>query len=383
MRNVITRLFRREDLETRGPGSQASFGGTSPLPGVIPPSRETGEPVTVESAIGLTPVYRAISIISTLTSQLDLGVWRNDLEIEKPALVRRPDPEGNAHEFVANTTVSLAAHGNAFWRKVYAPDLSVSSLQVLNPNAVYIDYDEQGRRYYNFYRRDGRTIAYTDNEVVHLRLLEVPGHDYGLGPIQAAKYDLGGALDLRDFAGNFFAKGAIPTGVLKTGQELDEDTATAYRTRWEESQENRGIAVLGLGMEYQPLILSPEDAQWLQAKQFAKTEIATLFGVPATYLNAAVEGNSMTYTNLIQVNTVFLQTTLMAYLVPIEQALSDLLPNRQVVKFKVEGLLRADERTRAETYKIYKDMGVLTADEIRQKEGYGPVQVPVAQQINV
>jgi phage portal protein BeeE len=90
----------------------------------------------------------------------------------------------------------------------------------------------------------------------------------------------------------------------------------------------------------------------------------------------------MTYSNLVQVNTGFLMTTLMQYITPIENALSDLLPNRQQVRFKVEGLLRADEKTRAETYKIYKEMGVLSADEIRMKEGYGPQTAPVAQQVN-
>src|SRR5688572_27261237 len=81
-------------------GSVGSAGGTSPLPGVIPPPRTNGPEVSVETALSISAVFRAVSIISAAVSQLDLTVYRGIEELpSQPSLVTRPDVNSSPSTF--------------------------------------------------------------------------------------------------------------------------------------------------------------------------------------------------------------------------------------------------------------------------------------------
>ncbi|MFC9846648.1 phage portal protein [Streptomyces sp. NPDC127595] len=344
--------------------------------GPLAPSRPTfASHVTPDSAMTISAVYRAVSLLSGHVSQLPVGVWRGDTEVPSPALVTKPDVNSTQTAFKQMTTVSLATSGNAYWR-VYreSPTAKIQNLQVLNPHSMTIEQDlKSGKLTYRYHDERG-DYTFQDWQIKHLSLMRIPGSLYGIGPIQAAQAELRGTLDLRDYASNWFRSGGVPTGVLKTDQALTPDQATAYRERWESlASAGRGVAVLGNGMGYQPVHLNPADAQFLESQQFSITQIARMFGVPAGKLLAEVNGNSMTYTNLESANTDFVRDTLTSYLIEIEEALSDLIPRGSVVRFKVDALLRADKATRYATYSTALASGFMTVDEIRKEEGLPPM----------
>lgn len=354
-------------------GSEGSYGGTSPLVGVTPPVRPAGnQGVSADAALGLSAVYRSVFILSTSVSQMGLGVWRGGKELSAPSLINKPNVNDSRATFMEETTVSLALTGNAYWRLFRADAGSpVQNIEVLNPHNLAIGEDDKGNTIYHY--GDEQLKAW---QVKHLRLLRVPGSPYGLGPIQAAQAELRGNLEVRDYASNWFNSGGVPSGVLKTDQPLTSDQADAYRQRWYEVQaQGRGVAVLGNGVSYTPIYLSPEDAQFLQNQNFNITQVARMFGIPATYLHAEVGGNSMTYTNMEQVDIAYVRYTLTAYLNEIEEALTELLPRGQMCRFKVEALLRADIKTRYEAYKLALDTGFMTLEEVRASEGLPPLEV--------
>lgn len=353
-------------------GSVASAGGTSPLPGVIPPVYGNTGIVTVESALSLGSVYRAVDVLANSVQQLELGVWRGNAEVKNtPAVVSRPDVNSNASKFLKKTTISLATNGNAYWRVTRSDATApVTNLEVLNPLGVNLSYDNNGNRVYS-YNNGVKTVDLKEWQIKHLRLMEIPGSDFGLGPIQAAQGELRNNLNLRHYSGQVFSE--YPSGIVSAKDFLDKDMAQAYSERWYEDEANgRRIRFLGNGMTYQPILLAPEDAQFLENQSFSITQVARLFGIPANYMLADA-GNSQTYQNMEQVDTAFVKYTLTGYLREIEEAFSDLLPRGQKARFKLEGFLRADDKTRAEVNKTYKEMGVLSAEEIRIAEGWGPM----------
>lgn len=356
-------------------GSVASAGGTSPLAGVIPPARSTVTDVSVDRALTIPAVYSAVSIITTTVAQLKLSVWRNGEEIPTPYLVRRPDVDQSLSQFLKRTVFGLATTGNAYWHVIRAADGTTASLSVLNPLAISIRYGDRGQKIYDYADSAGGR-SFSANQVKHLRLLEVPGTPYGLGPVQAARTALSGAMDLSQYAEQWFRDGAVPTGVLSTDQQLNPDDAAAMKARWHETQASRDVAVLGKGLTYAPIILNPADAQFLESRQYSVTDIARLFRVPASYLLAEVNGSSLTYSNLEQVDTAFVRIGLMQYLIEIEDALSDLLVRGQEAKFNLDGLLRPDAKTLAEIHAIYLSANVLSTDEVRAQKGWtGPAPV--------
>lgn len=355
-------------LSTRS-GSVESAGGTSPLPGATPPPRSSAAAVTLDTALRLPTVYRSISILATALSQLELQAWRGGQVIASPALIRQPNPNQTLQQTLKRTVIGLAGCGNAFWRVHRSTTGVPFAIEALNPLGMTYETTQLGQRIWHYSDPIHGSLRLTDHDVKHLRLLEVPGAVMGLGPIQAAaQTTIGAAMSLREYADNWFNEGAVPTGVLSTDQFLDQEMATQYRARWEEMQRRRGVAVVGQGLAYDPIMLKPADAQFLETQQFSVTDIARLFGIPAAYLLAEVNGSSMTYQSLEMADTQFLRYTLMQYIGEIESALSALLPYGQTAKLDVSGLLRPDAKTRAEIAKTYVGLGVLTPNEVRNRE---------------
>lgn len=337
------------------------------------PSRETSDRhVSVGEALSLPMVYRAIQIHAIAAKQLSIGTFRNGREIEAHTLVERPDPFISRSSWIEQSVVSLASSGNCYY-EIMGDELAPSALLVLNPLDVRIDVNASGR--VTGYQYRGRHIR--PSRIKHITLMRIPGSAYGLGPIQAAQADLRGALDTRDYAANWLDSGGQPNGVLKSDQILSGDMAGSYKKQWNETAgAKKGVAVLGQGLSYQPVFLSPKDVQFIEAQQFNVTTIARMFGTPASLMLAAVEGNSQTYSNVEQDWLAYARFTLMGYLVEIEDALSSLLPGRQQAKFNLEALLRADTTTRYGAYSNALASGFLTVDEIREIEHLDPLEAP-------
>ncbi|SJM66853.1 phage portal protein [Agrococcus casei] len=343
-----------------------------------PPREKTDRSVSMGKALSLSMVYRAVSIHIISAKQLGIDVSRTDAEtgeettIPTPTIIRRPNPFASRSQFIEQTVGSLAGNGNAYWRLQRDDAGNLRNVEVLNPLDIVIRADRNG----HVDRYDYRGRTYKPSEIEHLTLLRVPGSAYGLGPIQAAQSELAGALDLRDHAHNFFlGPGGQPTGILKTDSALTTETANSIKERWDQTQGGtRGIAVLGHGVTYSPVFVSPRDAQFIESQEFTTTQIARLFGVPASLMLAAVEGNSQTYSNVEQDWIGYVRFSLMQYLIEIEDALTNLLPRGQRVRFNIDALLRSDTKTRYEAHEIAIRAGFLTVPEVRDLEKYPPLR---------
>jgi len=349
-------------------------GPSDPSKALVIARRESAaNSVSENTALGLISVYRAAQILSTAGMQCSLDAFRDSEQIEpKPLLLRKPDPDEPLNAFLEKTYLSLVLNGNAFWRVFRDNQGRVTGLRVLNPNEVTIKVDSDGSVLGYQYGKNDRT--YTKAEVKHLSHMRVPGDPRGRGPIQAAQAELRGTLDTRDYASYWFTEAGIPTGVLSSDAPLTADAAKAAKDRWTETQgATRGVAVLGHGLSYSPIYLSPEDAQFIQGQQFNTTAIARLFGIPAGLMLAAVEGSSQTYANLSQVEAGFVKYTLMRYISEVEAALSDLMPRGTEVKANLESLLRPDVISRYSMHKIALGAGWMTKDEVRDIEGLQPL----------
>ena len=128
------------------------------------------------------------------------------------------------------------------------------------------------------------------------------------------------------------------------------------------------MRVLGKGLHYDPVLISPKDALWIEAQQFDTLEIARIFGVPSSLMMTAIDGNSMTYSNVEQEWLGFVRFGLMAYLRKIEDALTALTPRGQRVRFNLDALLRSDTTTRYAAHRTALEAGFLTRDEVRAIE---------------
>lgn len=352
-------------------------------PGVLPPSRKSSI-LTAETAIRISTVYRAIEVLAIGVSQLGIDQWRGNRRITPAAIIQNPDPAPDASRpaFFETTVVSLALDGNAYWRILRAPDgLTPIAIKPLNPREVTPYLTERGEPRYQWRGNTYRPADRSSGDIVHLQKLRVPGRAAGLGPIEAARAELQGTLDARDYANEWFQSGDVPSGLLTTDQQINRDQAKLYKEIWNgydpetETYEppGFGVRVLGQGLSYDPLRIKPADLQFLETQQFNTTQIARLFGTPASLMLAVVEGNSQSYSNVEQDWIAFTRFTLMAYIREIEEALSRILPHGNRVRFNVDALQRSDTKTRYEAHEIGLRAKFLTVPEVRAIEGLDPL----------
>lgn len=348
---------------------------------VIPPAVLPGPRtfVSAQESVTIPAVYRAAQVITTAVSQLTLDVERQGEVVEDtPAIIRRPNLDMSRSDFLEALTMSLVMTGNAYILRDTAGTSNVVQLVPLNPHEVTAYRDPRpsagGRVRFGWNGRE-----YGPDEIEHLHLFRLPGQVKGIGPIQAAQPTMRGAAGVRDYASAWFDDSGQPSGVLTSDQALTGADAQRYRNAWNGLDEDgqpvttadnpSRIKVLGKGTKYEPIMLNPADAMWLEAQSYSTLEIARLFGIPASLMLAAPDGTSMTYSNVEQEWLAFSRFTLVQYLRKIEEALTRLTPRGQTVRFRIEALLRADTKTRYEAHEIALRAGFLTPDEVRAIEG--------------
>lgn len=344
-------------------------------PALFPPARAAA----LADPRGLTAVYRAIQVITTAAAQLPIQVERSGQVIDTPSPINFLDPRMTRSTWVSHMVTSLALHGNAYALIERDQAGKIVALRPLNPRYVMVTLNRatHGLVFYV----DGETK--TANDVLHAHLQPlVVSEPLGLGPLQAARMDLEGARQTRDFASQWFDGTGSPTGILSSQTTLTPAAVKAARNAWNGIDENGNripddvnpsrIKVLS-GFTYQHLGISPKDAQWIEAQEFSILQIARLFGIPSTLMLASPSGGSMSYSNIEQDWLSFTRFTLMQYLKPLEDALSECIVRGQQVRFNLEGLLRSDTSTRYSSYATALDKGFLTVNEVRALEGRAPL----------
>ena len=134
--------------------------------------------------------------------------------------------------------------------------------------------------------------------------------------------------------------------------------------------------ILEENMDIEKMGMSNEDSQFLESRQFQIEEICRIFGVNPILI--AHPTKTMTYATAEQLFLAFGKFTILPWCRRIEQSLNRfILPKRDRAKFffefKLDGLLRADIKTRYEAYGIARQWGFKNVDEIRALENENPL----------
>lgn len=331
----------------------------------IPPRRDAEE-VTTGQALGIDGVYRAVSVITTGLRMPTLDATRHGAAIARPALLSRPDPTPGVTraDMIGQTAACLALRGNAYWAIGRDSSGRATSARVLHPDHCTPHLDRTTGK---------RTVTtsqgtYTHGEdIYHLRLIDVLD-DYGLGPIQAYRRGLTVASQMAEY-GAQLARPGVPTGTLKSIEHITPIEADQAREEWTKHHEKPGgIAVLGAGIEFQPILLTAAEVQFIESRKLDVASVARIFGIPAHLINIADEGSSLTYQNVRDANNAFVIWGLGNYFSVIESAFTALLPHGQEARFNLDAFLRPSTKERYEAHKIGIEAGFLTTDEVREME---------------
>ena len=337
--------------------------------------------VTPTTALSLVAVSRATSVLETAIMQIPVNVYRGNTQLPTPLWLETPDIENQISqaEWLGTTLIHMAVFGNAYWHIRRGPR-GIVNITNLHPQDVSVSVDETGKIYYLY-----KSQRYSSRDIKHLKLYHNASSTalLGEGPLQRHKSVLRSALDLHNYADNWFRTAAVPTGTLTTSEFLSADVAKQNKDAFIASQQERSIAVLSSGLKYDSISLNPEQAQFLENQKFITRQIAMMFGVPTMYLGMGIEGQGMTYVNGNEDRAKLFQDGLQQYIVRIQQAITDLLPRGQYAEFNLTEFLRPNTKTRYESYAIGLSNNFLTVNEVREMEGMSEIAPQDEVQVDV
>ena len=196
----------------------------------------------------------------------------------------------------------------------------------------------------------------------------------GTGVLGRHAATLGLAAEVRGYASGTFRSG-VPAGYLKVTQPgMTAEQADALKSRWLEAHggNRRTIAVLSATTEFNPVSVSPVDAQLVEVDHMALRMVAHAFNLSARALDSGASAGN-TYANIQDERQDRVDDTLLPWKRVFEESISGVLPYGTWLELDMRGFLQTDPLKRTAYYKSMMDLGAMTSDEVRQLERMPPM----------
>lgn len=346
-----------------------------------------GPAVNEHTALELPVVYSAIGIISDGKAQLPIDIGRKVGEkreaVDGHSLDRVLNLRANPYMSAFTLRSTVQSHslgwGNGYAEIVRNGRGEVVELWPLLPDRTWP------------VRRDGEvqyrtTIAGKTYVLPQDRILHIPAMGFdgliGYSPLYMARQGIGLGKALEEHGGKFFANEARSGGFIEYPGKLGDPGRKNLRESVNEQgglENAHRIKILEEGAKFHATTITPEDAQFLQTRQFQIEEIARLYRIPLFMLQSHAKDTSWG-TGIGQMQLGFLQYTLAPWIIRWEQEMSfKLLSEKEradglYIRHNVAGLLRGDSKSRSEYYTkaLSPQSGWMGRNEVRALEDLNP-----------
>ncbi|WP_370180194.1 phage portal protein [Alteriqipengyuania sp.] len=349
-----------------------------------------GQAVTDDTAMRVAAVYACVRIISGAVANMPIGIKRRiddrtRVDVTDHSLWevfhRRPNRWQKPAQFKRMMQAHVLLRGNGYALKTRGVGGRVIGLTPLHPGRMKERQRDDMALEYLFTRKDGSRVLFQQDEILHLCGLTLNGYS-GLSVIGYAREAIGASIAMEHHGSTVFRNGANVSGALKmpAGKTLTEEQAARLKGEFDEfraggNREGK-VVLLEDGLEFQQLALNSEDAQWLEARKFSRSDIAMFFGVPPHMIGDTEKSTSWGSGIEAQAQG-FVTYTLEDHLTMWEEALTtdclDPVRDRDVyARFNRNALVRGDLKTRWEGHTKALQWGVMSPDEVRAKEDMNP-----------
>lgn len=342
----------------------------------------TGINVTESTALTYSAVWACVRVLSETLAMMPGGVF------QKQGNTRTPLPDHPAHSLIFRKPNNLMT--SYIWRMV-------SQAQVcLNGNSYsFIERDGMARAielrliekptdvtpfiFQNelYYKILGYTQPFRSDEIFHVKGLTLNGIE-GMSVLKYAREVISGGLAQQEYSNRLYGSGLTKKMGIKTPQKLDNDVKESMQKQWDARhgglENTKNLVFLEAGTEAIELGINPEDAQFLESKQFSIEEVARWFRVPQHMIGKL---DRSTNNNIEMQNREFIDYSMMPWFTNWEAEINDkLLTEKEkpttFTRFNANALLRGDSAARSEFYMKMVQNGIYNANEIREKEDMSP-----------
>jgi HK97 family phage portal protein len=350
-----------------------------------------GASVNEHSALGLSALFRGVSLVSGTLAGLPLRSYRTD-DAGRPEVVASvfDDPDGPYRQTVFEWKESLFAHlvihGRAGALKVRNEAGGLVNLPLVHPLSFYpelptiAEYQTGelpvGGLWFRVSLNDGTQVRLDATDFWYVPGISLDGR-HGMSILTYAQTSLGTAIAGDKSAARMFSQGAMISGMISpTDEDLEGEDVKEIRRTLDNSvqgHENAGkIAILSRKLGFTPWTMSAVDAQFLQSRQFSIEEIARWTGVPP-HLLMQTDKQTSWGTGVDEQNRGLAKFVLGHWAQRFEQRASRLLAKPRWCEFEFAGLERPNFATEVDLLIKQVAAGILTIDEARAIRNLPPL----------
>jgi HK97 family phage portal protein len=356
--------------------------------GPVHPTRSFYGP---NDAMGLPALYAGVKLLADSAASLPLRVYQSldggngtgggygkHRIYGGPTIFDKPSVIGTFFDWMAQAMVSVLLQGNC-WGYITGKDGYgfPTGIEWIPPEDVYV-MEPQDQQTANPLRARvfvyGREVTWygPDSEVFHVRGVTLPGRVEAISPLRAFALTITAGQEAQRYGTSWYEGGGFPPGTFQNAEmEVNAAQAAEIRAQLVQSLRRREPLVYGRDWDFKPVTVPPSEAQFIEAMQLNATQIAAILNLPAERLGGT-RGDSLTYSTAEQ-SALQIIEALRPWLVRFEQSFFDLLPRNRFTRFWTDALLKTDMEARMNSYQTMRNIGIRTADEIRELEDLPPL----------
>lgn len=351
-----------------------------------PQSTSSGMFINAETALKYSVVWSAVGLIVDSVSFLRprAVLESDDGEIEAASLpnwVRKPHPTLRRSDVFAQMLTSAILWGNGYAMITRNGTGGIQGLVPIDSSRVNCQWVDPTERIYRYYQIDNGSHRYDEREIFHIQGLTLPGLPTGMSVISQARESIGLGLTLEDFGARYFSQGSQAKVVLKMNKALDEKQARDVVANYERFHKGKSNwhrpAVAGQGVDIQQISIPPDDAQFLESREFQATDVARWFRVPPHRVGI-VSKQSSWGSGLAEENTALTQYTFRPWIQRLEAAFTAYTAGGEdqgvLIRFDDSDLQRGSFDEQVTAWETAVTGQIATPNEARKALGLGAIE---------
>ena len=264
-------------------------------------------------------------------------------------------------------------YGNAPAKIVTNGRGQVTALYPHDWRQVKVERLYNGRLRYKMEPKKGTHETLLQDEVLHIRYRTNDGI-IGISPVQHARETFALALSQNDEAAALSENAFRPSMILSFPQIINGDNKTdilnKFKARFIGATKAGEPVILDGGAEAKPISQTSKDAEFLESRKLSNLDVCRIYNVPPSAVGIT---DNATYSNIGEESRALVVRCLSPWAKRIEQAMNSALltpesRKRYFIEHDLAGLLRGDLKARYEAYRVGKEWGWLSTNEIRSFE---------------
>ncbi len=349
---------------------------------------KAGTVVDPKTALSLSALRRAVSLLAESVAQLPCEVYRRDGDQKAKAvdhplydlLHNQPNKKDSSFEYFEMAQGFLGLNGNHIALIERDNKANITELIPIHRDKVTILKGNDGLPYYHLIE-ENKTLPM--RMVHHVKAFSMDGFQ-GLSPLQTSADAIGLAIAVEEHASKVFSNGTTLSGVIerpkdaaaiKTQDGIDK-VVNSFVGKHSGIRNMFSVAMLQEGMTYKQMAMNNDQAQLIEARKLGVADVSRLYGIPLSMLS---ESAGESYKSIEQQSLNYVIFGLMPWLKRWESAMRRdlLLPSERkdyFIEFNVAGLIRGDMKSRYDAYAIARQWGWLSVNDIRRLENLPPVE---------